>query len=93
MEIVGKYCLVQVEDQSYQSKSGIVAPKDLQKAGNTLRGVLIGNFFPNEEGVEVEFVRNQAYQIRERVYAVEPEYILVKGNLDKYLEEFNKKEE
>lgn len=81
----GDYVLIETEDVEFKSAHGVVAPKGLEKSGNGIKGVVLADHFLHKKGDKVEFIRNMGYQIRQNVYAVKSENILLVGDLDEYL--------
>ena len=81
----GDYVLIQTEKVEFESKHGVVAPRGLEKGGTGIKGVVVSDNGDYKEGDKVEFIRNMGNQIRENVYAVRKEQILLIGDLDEHL--------
>lgn len=81
----GDYVLIETENVEFKSAHGVVAPKGLEKSGNGIKGIVLADHSLYKKGDKVEFIRNMGYQIRQNVYAVKSESILLVGDLDEYL--------
>ena len=81
----GDYVLIETENVEFKRNHGVVATKKKKKSGNGIKGIVLADHFLHKKGDKVEFIRNMGYQIRQNVYAVKSENILLVGDLDEYL--------
>ncbi len=81
----GDYVIIETENVSFESKHGVVAPKGLEKGGVGIKGTVIADNGHYKKGDKIEFIRNMGYQIRQNVYAVLRQQILLVGDLDEHL--------
>ena len=81
----GDYVLIETENVEFKSAHGVVAPKGLEKSGVGIKGVVIADNVHYKKGDKIEFIRNMGYQIRQNVYAVLHQQILLVGDLDEHL--------